>query len=127
MLALFAAAAIAATSFSAAAQNPPAPEEPPARSPAVWKDVAPGAWRWMEDYLVAKTTYVVGCPHNRKCEAGTGVYFRDEPRGSRQAFSGDVEMLVVGAGALYVRVLDGDTPVRVGFYRKSTTLIPIYR
>lgn len=101
-------------------------QDAPVRSQTVWKDVAPPAWNWLEDYLFAHAVYVIGCPHNRKCEAGTGVFFLNEPRGSRKTFSGDVEMSVYGAGALYVRVRDGDTSAKVGFYRKETTLVPIY-
>jgi hypothetical protein len=80
----------------------------------------------MEDYVLGTAVYVVGCPHNRKCSVGTGVFFQDMPLGSQKDFSGDVEVSVLGVGALYAKVLDGDTAVPVGFYRKSTSLIPIY-
>lgn len=116
----FAAAVLAAAAASAISQAQPI------RLQVVWKDASPGGWRWMEDYALGTAVYVVGCPNNRKCRVGTGVFFRNRPRGSQMDFSGDVEVTVFGVGAVYVRVLDGDKPVRVGFYRKSTSLIPIY-
>jgi len=92
----------------------------------VWRDISPGKWQWLEDYVFASATYRVGCPRDRKCRVGAGMFFGGQPRGSERDFSGDTEVRVIGFGALHVKVLDGTTPARVGFYRQSQVLIPIY-
>lgn len=92
----------------------------------IWRDVMPGHWQWMEDYAFLSATYVVGCPHDRKCRVGTGMFVAGSPRGSEKEFSGDTEVTVFGLGSLHVRVEDGSAAARVGFYRRSSMLIPIY-
>ena len=91
-----------------------------------WRDLTPGSWHWLDDYVFLKAEYVVGCPRDRKCRVGTGIFIAGEPRGDEKDFSGDLLVTVLGAGALHVKVLDGSTPARIGFYRKDQTLIPIY-
>lgn len=95
-------------------------------SAIVWRDVTPGHWQWLEDYGYFMATYVLGCPRDRKCRIGTGLFIMGSPRGSQKDFSGDIEVTVFGLGALHVRIEDGTTPARVGFYQRSNMLIPIY-
>lgn len=98
----------------------------PVSSPVMWKDVTPGAWRWLEDYAFFTATYVIGCPPQRKCRIGTGMFVSGEPQGAEREFTGDVEMSVWGLGALHIKVYDGTEPARIGFYRRETMVIPIY-
>jgi hypothetical protein len=109
-------------------QTPNGPLQPAVihPSPVVWVQMNPGAWSWLEDYAFSRATYIVGCPPERHCSVGSGVFFRGGPRGSTIDFVNDVEITVFGFGALHVLVKDGAEPARVGFYKKSHTLIPIY-
>lgn len=109
------------------AQDPPPAEPPPqSRGPAHFKDVPPGGWSWLEDYAFLSATYVIGCPRDRRCRVGTGIFVGGSPRGTEKDFTGDVEVDVYGLGALHVRVMDGEKPARIGFYRKTQGLFPIY-
>jgi len=97
----------------------------PSMSPIIWKEITPGGWRLLEDYALAKANYTVGCPRDRRCRIGSGVFMFDKPRGENFEFTGDVTITVIGFGALYVQVA-GDAPARIGFYRSGTMLVPIY-
>lgn len=95
----------------------------------IWRDVNPGVWQWLEDYVYVGTAkYVIGCPWDRRCRIGSGVFIDGMPRGSQQVFSGDIDWEVLGAGALHVRIEDDGGPCRVGFYRLSASLVkvPVY-
>lgn len=76
-------------------------------------------WQWAEDYIYAMATYVVACPADRRCQVGMGVFAFGEPRGEKLRFSGEREIIVIGAGALHFRVDDGKGPCRIGFAQKE--------
>ena len=76
-------------------------------------------WQWVEDYAYASATYVVACPPNRRCQVGMGVFAFGEPLGEKIRFSGELEITVIGAGALHFRVDDDQGPCRVGVMQKS--------
>jgi hypothetical protein len=81
------------------------------------------AWQWAEDYLGATAAYVIACSPGRTCQIGMGVMALGEPRGEKIRFSGEREIMVIGAGALHFRVDDGAGACRVGFAVKSVTPI----
>ncbi len=80
-------------------------------------------WKWAEDYVYAKATYLVACPANRRVQVGMGVMAFGHPRGEKLRFSGETEITVIGAGALHFRVDDGKGPCKVGFVQKGNTPI----
>lgn len=82
-------------------------------------------WTWMEDYVFLYANYIVACETGRQCQVGMGVFAWDEPRGEKIRFSGQKEILTVGAGAIYIRADDGKGPVKAAFIRKQSGLIPI--
>jgi hypothetical protein len=85
----------------------------------VYKTIDGPNWQWAEDYIYGMATYVVACPPDRRCQVGMGLFVLGEPRGEKLRFSGEMEIRVVGAGALYFRVDDDRGPCRVGFVQKS--------
>jgi len=82
-------------------------------------------WTWMEDYLFVYANYVVACETGRRCQVGMGIFAFDEPRGEKIRFTGQIEILTVGVGAIYIRADDGNGPVKAAFVRKQSGLIPI--
>ena len=76
-------------------------------------------WQWAEEYVYAYAEYVVACPKDRTVQVGMGVMAFGEPRGEKIRFSGELEITVVGVGALHFRVEDGKGPCRVGFAQKA--------
>lgn len=44
-----------------------------------------------------------------------GVFVLGEPRGEKVRFSGEKEVVVIGAGSLHFRVDDGKGPCAIGF------------
>lgn len=82
-----------------------------------------GDWTWGETYLYALATYVVACPLDRTCQVGMGWKVLGEPRGEKIRFSGEQEIVVIGAGQLHFRVDDGLGECKVGFIQKSHRLI----
>lgn len=85
----------------------------------IYKHINGPAWQKAETYVYAAATYVVACPPDRRCQVGMGIYAFGEPRGEKVRFSGELEVTVVGAGALWCRVEDGKGPCQVGFVQKS--------
>jgi hypothetical protein len=70
-------------------------------------------WRWFSDHVVGSMTYlIVGVP-SRAFEAGTGIFFRGEPWGSKENGSGTLRITAYGAGALHIRQHDGGEPFKV--------------
>jgi len=86
----------------------------------------PGAWRWLEDYYYTTAEYRIGCPPNRKCRIGSGIFFNGIPRGSERDFSGDTGITVWGIGSSHIRIEDGVDPARIGFFQKSNSARAIY-
>ncbi|HID9589871.1 TPA: hypothetical protein ACXI12_001406 [Pseudomonas aeruginosa] len=86
-------------------------------------DVGSGDWQWAETYVYAMATYTVACPADRRIQVGMGIMAFGEPRGEKIRFSGEKEITVIGAGALYFRVDDGLGPCKVGFVQGKPTLI----
>ena len=109
-------------------QTPNSPLSPTTTTPTQvrWVDATPGQWQWLEDYAFFAATYVIGCPRDRRCRVGSGMFVAGSPHGSQKEFSGDIAHTVLGFGAQHVRVEDGTAPARIGFYRKEQMLIPIY-
>lgn len=82
-------------------------------------------WTWFEDYVFAWATYVVACEAERTCQVGMGLSVFGEPRGEKIRFSGEREILVVGAGAIHIRPADGKGPVKAALAPKSAGLISL--
>ncbi|MCZ8254517.1 MAG: hypothetical protein O9327_02395 [Polaromonas sp.] len=85
----------------------------------IYKHITGSSWQKAETYVYAAATYVVACPPDRRCQVGMGIYAFGEPRGEKVRFSGELEVTVVGAGALWFRVADDKGPCQVGFVQKS--------
>lgn len=81
----------------------------------IYKTIDGPGWQWAEDYLYLTATYVVACPSDRRCQVGMGIFTLGEPLGEKVRFSGEREIIVIGAGSLHFRVDDGLGPCRVGF------------
>lgn len=95
----------------------------------IWRDVNPGVWQWLEDYVYMGTAkYLIGCPWDRSCRVGSGIFTGGMPQGDQKVFSGNLEWEVLGAGSLHVKIEDEGGPCRIGFFRRSTALfeVPIY-
>ncbi|NRC33950.1 hypothetical protein [Pseudomonas aeruginosa] len=86
-------------------------------------EVDSGDWQWAETYIYAMAIYTVACPAYRRIQVGMGIMEFGEPRGEKIRFSGEKEITVIGAGALYFRVDDGLGPCKVGFVQGKATLI----
>jgi hypothetical protein len=70
-------------------------------------------WTWISDHVVGSITYlIVGVP-GRTFEAGTGIFFRGRPWGSKENGSGTLRMTAYGAGALHIRQHDAGEPFKV--------------
>lgn len=80
---------------------------------------ADDSWTLLEDYIYSWATYLVACPPDRRCQVGMGFFVGGTPLGEKIRFSGEREVLVIGAGSLRVRVDDGLGPCRVGFIQKD--------
>ena len=80
-------------------------------------------WQLGETYVYVFAKYLVACPKDRRCQVGMGVNWFGEPRGEKIKFSGQKEVLVVLAGQLHFRVLDGKGPCRIGFVQSSNQSI----
>jgi hypothetical protein len=89
------------------------------------RKVAGNDWTWFEDYVYAWATYVVACEPGRTCQVGMGLSLWGEPRGEKIRFDGEREILVVGAGAIYIRAADGKGPVKAALAPKSAGLLSI--
>ncbi len=55
-----------------------------------------------------------------------GIMAFGKPRGEKIRFSGEEEITVIGAGALYFRVDDGNGPCKVGLVQDKAALIGGY-
>ena len=86
---------------------------------ATYKTIIGPDWQWAEDYLFGMATYVLACQPTRHCEVGMGFSVFNRPRGQSVEFFGEREILVLGAGSLHFRVLDGQGPCTVAFAVKS--------
>ena len=86
---------------------------------ATYKTIDGPGWQWAEDYVFATANYVVACPPNRRCEVRMGISIFGKPRGEKVEFAGELEIMVVGAGALHFRIVDGQGPCAVAFALKS--------
>jgi hypothetical protein len=70
-------------------------------------------WTWFSDHIVGSITYlIIGSP-GRQYEAGTGVFFRGVPWGSKETGSDTLRMTAYGAGALHIRQHDLGAPFKV--------------
>lgn len=67
-------------------------------------------WQWFEDYALFYGTYDVVCEPGRLCEVGMGVKANGKPRGEKIRFRGEMQIKVVGIGAIHIRVVDGKGP-----------------
>jgi len=70
-------------------------------------------WTRIERYVFKWGEYDVVCQPDRRCELGSGIYFRGKPRGSRRTFSGKTKIKVFGVGELRVRAKDDKGTVLV--------------
>lgn len=90
-----------------------------------YKTIEGESWQRVETYVFLKATYLVACPENRRCQVGMGVMIGGKPLGEKLHFSGERKITVLGAGALYVRVDDGQGPCKIGFVLLDPTLIKV--
>jgi len=72
-------------------------------------------WTWFEDYAFAYATYTVACEPNRRCQVGTGVFGFGAPRGEKIRFTDELEITVIGFGAIHMRVVDGKGQAKASF------------
>lgn len=87
--------------------------------------VATSEWTWFEDYVYMSATYLVACEPGRLCQIGMGLFAFGEPRGEKIRFSEQLEITVIGFGALHIRAADGGGPVKAAVIQKDARLIPI--
>ena len=70
-------------------------------------------WTWFSDHVVGSISYLVVAAPNRTFEAGTGVFFRNRPWGTKASGSGTLKMTAYGAGALHIRQHDAGDPFKI--------------
>ncbi len=85
---------------------------PVAASSFICKEVKQD-WVWFGDHVVSSISYTIVAPPGRKIEAGSGVFFRNKPRGSKQIFESQAKITAYGAGAMHIRVVDDRGPAKV--------------
>jgi hypothetical protein len=91
---------------------------------AAWTmKTASSEWTWCEDYVYSSARYLIACEPGRNCQVGMGVFAFGRPWGEKIGFTGEREILVIGAGAIYMRAADGKGPVKVALVQKSAELI----
>ena len=76
-------------------------------------------WTWFEDYVRAYATYSVACEPGRECQVGMGIFAFGEPRGEKIHFTGEIDIAVIGAGSIHIRVTDGKGPARAAIFPKD--------
>lgn len=88
-------------------------------------DVIDDQWKWGETYLYSYAKYLVACPEDRTCQVGMGVMAFGKPLGEKIRFSGQKEIIVIGAGQLHFRVDDGRGRCKVGFTQLSQEVVKV--
>lgn len=73
------------------------------------------SWRWFEDYAWAYATYTIACEPGRECQVGMGIFAFGSPRGEKLRFTGEMEITVIGFGALHIRMVDGKGQGKAAF------------
>ncbi|MEH0667018.1 hypothetical protein H4F18_16530 [Vibrio scophthalmi] len=64
-------------------------------------------WVKFSNHIVTSIDYAIAMPKGKTVEVGTGVKLFGEPRGSIYSSSKPFEITAYGAGALYVRSING--------------------
>lgn len=82
-------------------------------------------WTWFEDYVYLWATYTVVCSPGCTCQAGTGLMAFGKPRGEKMRFSSPTELLVVGAGSIHIRSVDGATACSAAMAPGKMGVIPL--
>lgn len=98
----------------------------PASAGTTWvRKPVSAAWTWFEDYVFLWASYTLVCSPGCTCQVGTGLMAFGEPRGEKLRFSSPTEVLVVGAGSIHVRSVDGTPPCSAAMAPGKMGTIPL--
>lgn len=94
-------------------------------APGWVKKAISAEWTWFEDYVFLWATYTLACSPGCSCQAGMGLMAFGEPRGEKIRFNGSREVLVIGAGAIHIRVVDGGSGCSAALAPGKFGLVPL--
>ncbi|MCB0744793.1 MAG: hypothetical protein KDC67_12870, partial [Ignavibacteriae bacterium] len=62
-------------------------------------------WTKLTKYVFASARWTINSEQGRRCQVGTGIFWKGKPRGSKYKFTDHIEFTTIGVGNIMIRVI----------------------